>query len=363
MSRFAADGWPVVYVDTVGLRSPRFRDLPRIISRLRRRFRVSTDGIVEPPPGLRVVSPLQLPFLDSRIARRLNAIGLEALVRRHLRTEEGGLVIWVYLPTWTVLQCVKALPHCLLVYEVIDALAGNPVGVSRDFHASESEILRRADVVITSSESLYREKVIHNPNTHWVASGVAESFFEEHSPSEEVQTIPGPRIGFFGTLDHRLNQDLMVDLAVCQPDWSFVLIGPARCDISRLTRIPNIHWLGHREHVEVPVYLVALDVVFLPYMLDGFTRHIYPAKIHECLAMGVPVVATALPALEPFAGIVHLVHDERRFAGEIEAALSQDNPQMRQRRIELARANSWEVKYGEIRTLVKEAMIRKVSEG
>ena len=362
MSRLAEDNWRVLYVDTLGLRSPRLRDLPRIISRLRRRVGASVDGLHEPLPGLHVFSPLLLPFLNSRIARRLNVGGLLRRLSQHMQHLGGrDPVIWVYLPTWTVLQCVTALPHSLLVYEAIDALANNPSGVSKDFHVAEKEILLRADLVITSSESLCLEKVTFNPNTHWVPSGVAEIFFAPQSPAAEMQAIPGPRIGFFGTLDHRLDLNLMGKLATDNPDWSFVLIGPARCDVDLLTGMANVHWLGAKSHEELPGYLSGLDVIYLPYVIDEFTRHIYPAKIHECLAMGVPVVATALPALLPFDGVVRLVRPGESFAAELSAALSEDDPELRQQRKDLARANSWEVGYGEIRTLVEEAISKKAA--
>ena len=44
MSRFAQDGYQILYVDTLGLGSPALRDLPRIASRLRNRLRAQQDG-------------------------------------------------------------------------------------------------------------------------------------------------------------------------------------------------------------------------------------------------------------------------------------------------------------------------------
>lgn len=364
MNRIASDGWPVVYVDTLGLRSPRFADLPRILSRLRNRWRVSNRPSGGTHPGVQVFSPLLLPFLDSRASCRLNVRLLVPRLREYLRqTGEDDLVIWVYLPTWTVLQCIRAIPHALLVYEAIDALDSNPAGVSRGFHSAEREILRQADLVITSSESLHQEKVGYNPNTHWVPSGVAEMFLSTPSPAAEVEAIQGPRIGFFGTLDHRLNLTFIAELAKGHPEWSLVLIGPARRDLSHLSKLDNLHWLGQKPHEELPAYLSGLDVIFLPYVIDEFTRHIYPAKIHECLALGLPVVATALPSLEPFEGLVRLVRSGEDFSRQIAAALAEDDPELRRQRRELALANSWRVRYQEIRTLVVDSMARIVQTG
>ena len=59
--------------------------------------------------------------------------------------------------------------------------------------------------------------------------------------------------------------------------------------------LPNVHWLAAKAHEDLRGYLAGLNAVYLPYVLDDFTSRIYPAKIHECLALGLPVVATALP--------------------------------------------------------------------
>lgn len=363
MSRLAGDGWPVLYVDTLGLRSPRPRDLMRILSRLR--IRGARDGFTRTPvQGVQVISPLLLPFLNSRLACQLNVRHLVPRLRDRIESlGEDYVIIWVYLPTWTVLQCIRAIPHSLLVYEVIDALASNPAGVSKGFYSSEREIQERADLVVTSSESLYREKAIQNPNTHWVPSGVDEGFFSAGVTAQEMQTIRGPRIGFFGTVDHRLDLDLISRLASDNPDWSFVLIGPVRCEVKKLANLDNVYCLGSKSHETLPTYLSGLDVIFLPYIIDEFTRHIYPAKIHECLAMGLPIVATALPSLTPFEGLVRLVRPGQSFAESISAALVEDDQELCRQRRKLALANSWDKRYQDIRKLVVDAIDEKSQGG
>lgn len=356
MSRFAQDGYRILYVDTLGLRSPKVGDLPRIASRLRNRLKAQNGGLRQPEAGIFVYSPLVLPFLDSRMARRINVGYLVPRLRRQLARIGGGeLIVWVYLPTWTVLECVRRIPHRALVYEAIDALASNPAGVSRDYLSAEQEVLQRADLVIATSESLYREKAVFNANTHWVPSGVAEGFFAEVALAEEVAAIPGPRIGFFGTLDHRLDLGLMGDLARAHPEWSFVLIGAARCDIGALVAAENVHFLGPKPHAELPRYLRGLDALYLPYAVDEFTRHVYPAKIFECLALGKPVVATALPALREFGEVVRLAEGREGFERGLREAVLEDDVGLRRRRVELARGNSWEARFEKIRGLVEGA--------
>jgi len=269
---------------------------------------------------------------------------------------DGGLVIWVYLPTWTVLQCVERIPHELLVYECIDALEANPAGVSLGYEAAEAEILRRADVVVTTSQELRREKAAGNPNTHWVPSGVAEYFFGEGEPAPGLEDIRGPRVGFFGTLDHRIDLDLLGQLVRAHPDWSFVLIGVVRRDLSTLVQAGNVHLLGPKAHAELPALLRGLDALLLPYVADEFTRHVYPAKIYEALASGVPVVATPLPSLQELGHVVRLAEGFEEIDGALREAVVEDRAELRGERVEVARGNSWEGRSREIKGYVEEAL-------
>lgn len=358
MSRWAGEGFPVLYVDSLGVRSPRLSDTGRILRRFRRGVFQSPGALREEAvPGVHVVSPLLLPFLNSPWARRSNVRRLVPRLRKQLLALGGGLpVIWIYLPTSTVLECARSIPHRLLVYEAIDALSSNPAGVARDFAAAEREILGLASLVITSSESLRREKAVWNANTHWVPSGVDDGFFTRPEVAAEVTELQRPRIGFFGTLDHRIDLEAMRQLAEAYRHWSFVLIGPTRVDLRPLTKLRNVHWLGAKEHRLLPAYLAGLQAVYLPYVRDEFTRHIYPAKINECLAAGLPVVATALPSLESMEGLIRLVRPGQSIGVELQSALREDDAERRARRVEAARASSWNVRYGQIRQLVAQAL-------
>jgi hypothetical protein len=357
MSRFADDGHQVLYIDTVGLRSPKLKDLRRIFLRIKNAFQVGQHREGRVKTGVSVFSPFVIPFLNSRLACYLNVRWL--VYKLNKLTKSLGPekpIFWIYLPTWTVLECVKRIPHELLVYNSIDALDASPDGVSRNYSIAEAEILKRANLVITTSETLYQEKLPYNKNTHWVPSGVDESWFESYVSTREIENLPGPRIGFFGAIDHRLDLKLIASLANQHKDWTFVLMGTVRCDISVLQDKQNIRILGPKPHSELARYVSGLDVVFLPYVLDDFTRHIQPAKLYECLAIGIPVVATRLPSLEPLGRFVHLADGAEAFESALVDAVEEDEPELQRERQEIARKNSWGDRYREILTLVKDAM-------
>jgi glycosyltransferase involved in cell wall biosynthesis len=103
-------------------------------------------------------------------------------------------------------------------------------------------------------------------------------------------------VGFVGELKRWIDEALLTEVAERMPHASFVLVGPAGIDVSRLSRCPNVHLLGPRPHAAVPHYLKACDVTIIPYRLTNATAAIYPAKLNEYLAMGLPVSFAAAPA-------------------------------------------------------------------
>lgn len=44
----------------------------------------------------------------------------------------------------------------------------------------------------------------------------------------------------------------------------------------------------------------------MPYLVDGYTKYVYPLKLHEYLASGRPVVASSTRLLLEFEGIVQV---------------------------------------------------------
>jgi hypothetical protein len=76
--------------------------------------------------------------------------------------------------------------------------------------------------------------------------------------------------------------------------------------------------------------------VVIPYLLNGFTRSIFPYKIFQAFAQGKPVVATRLPALEPLAHLLYLASSPGEFMDQIARAAA-EGPEVKFRRQEMAR--------------------------
>jgi glycosyltransferase involved in cell wall biosynthesis len=112
--------------------------------------------------------------------------------------------------------------------------------------------------------------------------------------------------------------------------------------------MPGIDYRGEVPHAELPAALAGVDAFVLPYRVNGLTRGISPAKIYECLASGRPVVAAPLPAMKDLAGHVCLAERPGDYVEVLRNLEGLETEEKRRDRIDLARRNSWEARFGEI---------------
>lgn len=209
----------------------------------------------------------------------------------------AGRVLWYYTPM--ALAFSRGLSATAVVYDNMDELSAF-LGASPRLLTLERELFARADLVFTGGMSLYAAKRDRHPQVHAFPSGIDAVHFGQARRRQPVEpmdqaSIPGPRIGFFGVIDERLDVGLLREAADLRPDWQFIMIGPVvKIDPDGLPKRSNIHWLGPKAYGELPGYLAGWNAGFMPFALNEATRFISPTKTPEFLAAGLPVVSTAI---------------------------------------------------------------------
>jgi glycosyltransferase involved in cell wall biosynthesis len=352
MSRLAREN-RVLFVESLGLRQPQLssKDLSRIVRRLKR-------GLSAPREvdGLQVLSPLVIPLHRFGVVRALNRRILPFLVGRTAR--KLGMkapLLWSYNPQAEVL--IPALKPSQVIYHCVDDVAAQK-GVDADsFRAAERRFAERADLVFATSEPLASRLREFVPGALTMPNVADTDLFalalDDGPVDPALAALPGPRIVFTGAIvATKLDVQLLLDLARSRPDWSFALVGPIGAgdpstDVSPLASEPNIHLLGLRPYETLPQVLRGADAALIPYSLNELTRSIFPMKVYEYLAAGLPVVSTPLPSLEGVEGLV-TANDAPATAAAIEQLLADDGPEARAERARIAEGHSWDARIDEI---------------
>jgi uncharacterized SAM-binding protein YcdF (DUF218 family)/glycosyltransferase involved in cell wall biosynthesis len=362
MSRLAAGGQRVLFIENTGVRPPRLSDLPRVVSRLRN-WRRGTKGFREERPNLFIHSPIVVPLPYSRIAQWLNRQILMRGINRWMRAVGAARpVVWTFLPTPLARAVIADLNPALTIYYCIDDLASSS-HEARKIVNSEHALFRSADLVFTTSERLRARAAQFSERVHLFPFAVNLSVFqksrEQHEPlPADLAALPRPIAGYVGGLHQWVDQDLLAAVATQLPQITFALVGPEQTDVSKLKALPNVHLLGQRPHAELPRYVRGFDVGLVPYRITEYTANVYPTKLNEYLVMGIPVVATDLNEIRRFnaehGDIVGIAASAGAYADAVNSAVAQASaPAVAARRIEVAESNSWERRLEQMSALIQ----------
>lgn len=248
------------------------------------------------------------------------------------------------------------VPSQLVVYHCADDYA-SVRGFPSTLPALEADLCRRADLVVTTSETLAQTRAQFNPRTYWIPNGAdIEHFSTPAVPTTELTAVRRPIVGFVGGLSEWVDLDLVASLARQRPEWTFVMVGPASIDTSAVDSLPNVRFLGPRPYADLPAYLAAMDVGLIPFKRTEVTFHADPIKAYEYLAGGLPVVATDMPALRRLSHVVSLADSADGFANAIETAINAGREAGRAERQAEARRHSWTSRFDRFTHLVDERL-------
>lgn len=253
--------------------------------------------------------------------------------------------LWTFLPT--VGEYVGTLGESVSVYYCVDQWSGFSYLDGDKIAAAEESICRRVDIVFVTTARLAEQKRRFNCNTFLAPHGVDYDLFRRAIDGAteippDVAALPQPVLGFYGTIQDWVDQDLLVYLAERHPEWSIVLLGPTFVDVSRLERLPNIHLLGRKRHEELAAYCKSFAVGLIPYVISDRMLAVNPLKLREYLCAGLPVVSTPVPEVEQYRQHCTVARNHSEFERGVEEALRTASLESRHVRSEAMRSETWE---------------------
>ena len=290
-----------------------------------------------------------LPWNTDRLIHGLQNVMRQLGMRR-------PLIINTYNPVLG-LPLLGKLNECATIYYCFDEITTAGDWMSRHGKRYEDAFLRRVDAVVTTSETLRQDKSALQPQTYCVKNGANFELFNLTRELAQKQPPVKPVVGYLGSADNRIDIGLMEYCARTMPDVEFQFIGQIHEPelTKRLSVFANVTFIPPCQPEELPPLLAKLSVGIIPFVCNRHTYTIYPLKINEYLAAGLPVVSTPFSILDDFAGIIELADTPERFAQALRRALADTNPERVRQRVTVAQNNSWEQ-----RALEFEAVIQRV---
>lgn len=328
------------------------RDFGAILEKLKQIGR----GIVKVDERLWVMTPLVVPLPGSKFVRTLNRwlVGLQT--RWVLRKLPGRPQLWSFAPDITNLHGAFGEDFC--VYYCVDEFSAFPGYDLETIRGLDRQMCESADLVVTSSRSLYEGKRRFNPQTVEVPHGVLHQHFAralepDFPEADDLRELPRPRIGFYGLIHEWQDLDLIARLAELRPQWSFVFVGKAQTDVQRFATIRNLHFLGRRSHDDLPHYSKGFDVAVIPHKVNELTRNMNPIKLREYLAAGLPVVSSPLPEVQRYEPEVRIAEGVDGWLTALERSIADRNPEVDRRRSQRVAGEDWSVRVAAILEALK----------
>lgn len=274
-------------------------------------------------------------------------------------------VLWYYTPM--ALGWTTHIPAAAVVYDCMDHLAGFR-GAPQGLLEQEARLIARADLLFTGGARLHELKRQDHPDAHCFPSSVDAEHFRmarQSQPDPDDQaSLRRPRIGYAGVIDERIDMALIEALAIAEPDWSVVLLGPVvKIDPAAIPARPSVHQLGMKDYRDLPTYLAGWDVAIMPFAHNEATAYISPTKTPEYLAAGLPVASTSIrDVVQPYGvqGLVEIGDGPEAFVAACRRALATDRVRLQERVDRFLAGRSWDLTWSAIDDLLAGAVRRRI---
>ena len=174
----------------------------------------------------------------------------------------------------------------------------------------ELEYAAGVDAIVSSSSSLCAKMARINKSSYLVPNGVDFELFNRQAGNSNGSAIK--TIGYTGSIDDRLDFDLIGFLANALPSVRFEFIGRIldRQLIRHLSLLSNVEFFDPVDYSELPEALTRFDLCLIPFKKNDFTRNIYPMKLNEYLAAGKLVLMTDFANLPEFERVAFICRNQ-----------------------------------------------------
>ena len=216
--------------------------------------------------------------------------------------------------------------NSFVVYDLVDEiLAFGRFRNDRMLLELENQVLKRADILLSSSQTLMERKIKQSGRegkSLFLPNGVDCSRFSIETGKVTQQN---PTIGFIGHISKRsINYNLVQSVAVARPDWTLLFVGPGTEEDKNTLKegYPNIVIQDPVSGTEVPRVIRDFDIGMIPYNTEKADMdYVFPRKACEYLASGKPVISTGLREIAVLEPYVSIADDADSFVDQVERIL------------------------------------------
>lgn len=331
----------------------------------KRKFSLSSNGLLETDiKNLKIITippVLAINFLPEgalyRFLLKINERIIGFRLKKILHSKKNAEIIYINSFNFHYPNIAKIIRPNLTVYYCVDPMI-IPYDIKHGLK-SEKELVINSDVVLCTSKALYKEKSKLNGNTYFIpnASELGGDTIHSQIHPKLIQ-FKKPIIGYLGTIERRIDYELVERIAFENPKMSFVMAGPTdmRFIPKKIFENKNIHFVGAIEYSEVSQIINSFDIAIIPFKNDSVSETIFPIKLFEYMSLGKPIVMTDFnnDLRDYTKGLVKVCNDSQSFSKAIREYIIQDDKYVIAERKRMAMNNSWKARAEQISEILSQ---------
>ena len=224
----------------------------------------------------------------------------------------------------------------------------------------EQEIVGKMDRILVTSTALKEELGETTEKEIDFLPNAADTDFFQQALKHDLERplvfgeVDQKVVLYVGAIGLRIDYDLLEKVIQEYPDYRFVFIGPKGNQYDpKLEKYEQVHFTGAIPQRQLLPYFQHASAAIIPFKVNALTAAIYPLKIHEYLAAGLPVISTGFSSdIDAFQEEIFLAENHYSFGKLLEKAIQEDTKSFRLKRSSASSLHSWDSRASELMVLL-----------
>lgn len=262
--------------------------------------------------------------------------------------------LWIFDPNFWFYP--STIPGWQSLYDCVDDHSQSEPLMNKSNYFQEVSLIKSVNLFTTNSITLAKLHQKTRPVNQVVVQGFDTALWPKFFVNKPKIF---PDLAVFGSLDERIDWQLLKFLATKLPNFRFHLAGPISLKVKLkadgLLVLPNVTYHGNLPRTRLNRLLTQIDICLIPYLSQlQNVKNCFPMKILEYFAYGKPVIASQILELEYYREVVAIAKTKKNWLNDIKIIQKHPpkiNQQLLQR--EIAWKHRYEQKIDQIFKLMK----------